>query len=87
MNGGSGAGRTVDEIYPGNNFAPQGYAVRMLKKSRSAASLAENRQLRGEAPSNRLIIHFLNPFMNIYSLPHSSAIQQKSDLLLQILWL
>jgi hypothetical protein len=69
MNGGSGAGRSVNEIYPGNNFAPQGNAARMLKKSRSAASLAEIRHLRGEAPFNRLIIHFLNPFMNNYSFP------------------
>jgi hypothetical protein len=44
MNGGSGAGRSVNEIYPGNNFAPQGNAVCMLKKSRSAASLAEKKQ-------------------------------------------
>jgi hypothetical protein len=41
MNGGSGAGRSVKEIYPENNFAPQGNAARMLKKSRSAASLAD----------------------------------------------
>jgi hypothetical protein len=83
MNGGSGAGRSVNEIYPGKNFAPQGNAVRKLKRSRSAASLAENRRLRGEAPFNRLIIHFLNPFMNIYSFRLSPCDATKSDLLLK----
>ena len=67
MNGGSGADRTVDKSSLEIISRRRVTLCASSKKSRSAASLAENRQLRGEAPSDRLIIHFMKPFMNNYS--------------------